>query len=88
MCGSQVGRYTKPAGDLAVYCDLHRDLQPDESRLYCGYRNQKVTDAEADAIRERYAQGGISHRDLAQLYGLNRSTVTGIINRSTHSGRR
>jgi hypothetical protein len=87
-CGGPVNRYQKPAGDLAVYCNLHSSMQPDKSRLYCGHSNQKITDAEADAIRERYAAGDISHADLAKAYGLSRSTVTGILNQLSHCGRR
>ena len=38
--------------------------------------------AKADAIREAYAQGGISMRALAQRYGTTASNVHGVIHRT------
>lgn len=40
----------------------------------------KLTDEQVDQIRERYAQGGISHPTLAKQYGVNASHITRIIN--------
>lgn len=43
----------------------------------------KVTFAQAEEIRRRYAAGGISTRELAKEYGIGKTTVSGIINNRT-----
>ena len=40
----------------------------------------KLTDAEVDEIRERYAAGGISQKDLGAQYGVSGSAVSAIVN--------
>jgi hypothetical protein len=41
----------------------------------------KLTDAQVDAIRERYAHGGISQKALGALYSVDGSTVSLIVHR-------
>lgn len=43
----------------------------------CSYA--KLTDAQVAEIRARYAQGGISQRQLGELYGVSRSTICNIV---------
>ena len=43
--------------------------------------NAKLTDAQVDEIRERYAAGGISQRALGAEYGVGGPTVSMIVNR-------
>lgn len=41
----------------------------------------KLTDKQVEAIRKRYADGGIRHKDLAAEYGVSRTLITLILNR-------
>lgn len=43
----------------------------------------KISAADVDAIRARYANGGTTHAELAREYGLARNTVTQILLRYT-----
>lgn len=43
-------------------------------------RRRRLTEAQKDDIRERYAQGDIGTRPLARMYGVSRSLVQLIIN--------
>lgn len=45
----------------------------------CG--RSKLKDSQVLAIREEYARGGITHREIAAKYGVSGSLVTVIINR-------
>ena len=45
----------------------------------------KLTAAEVREIRERYAKGGVTHRELGEEYGIARQTVTDLINQKTFS---
>lgn len=40
----------------------------------------KLTDAQVDAIRSRYAQGGVSQQALADQYGVSRPNISMIVN--------
>jgi hypothetical protein len=51
----------------------------EHSRLHSTTR--KLTGADVRAIRERYAIGGISHAALGREYGVNKVTVTRILQR-------
>ena len=44
----------------------------------------KLTQQQADAIRKEYAQGGTSHRQLADKYGVSKPTITRILNNKTY----
>lgn len=41
----------------------------------------RLTDAQVDEIRSRYAAGGIRHKDLAAEYGVSQALISMIINR-------
>lgn len=43
----------------------------------------KLTDAKVFRIRQLYAQGGITHRELGKQFGVGRSTISHIIRRET-----
>lgn len=43
---------------------------------------RSVSPEQAQAIRDRYAQGDLSYGALAKLHGMTRSTVTCIVNRT------
>ena len=43
----------------------------------------KLTAEQVREIRERYAKGGITHRELGEQYGIARRTVTDLINEKT-----
>lgn len=42
-------------------------------------RHRQLTDADEAAIRERYAAGGVTHKALAEEYGVGRTTVTEVL---------
>jgi hypothetical protein len=42
---------------------------------------QKLTPADRDEIRRLYALGGITHRELGAMYGVDRRTITGAMRR-------
>lgn len=54
---------------------MHPERMPRGSRHGCA----KLTEAKVDAIRRRYAAGGITHQDLAREYGVSKCTVGAII---------
>lgn len=43
-------------------------------------RNTKLTDEERDEIRKIYATGNSSHRKLAELYNVEKSTIAFVLN--------
>lgn len=85
-CGGPVNRYEGPE----AYCHLHTHLIPvlDKRRLCVGNRPAKLTQAQAEAIRVRYAEGGVSHAELAAMFGVARNTVTGLLNGLTYKNRK
>lgn len=42
--------------------------------------NSKLTKAKVEEIRTRYAQGGITYKELRSEYGVNDSVLSGILN--------
>jgi hypothetical protein len=42
-----------------------------------------LADKEVIEIRNRYAQGGISHRELAKMYGVAHTTTINVVNHRT-----
>lgn len=42
-----------------------------------------LTEDQVREIRDRYAQGGVFERELAELFGVPRSTINGILRRRT-----
>lgn len=46
----------------------------------------KLTDAQVRQIREWYANGGITHKFLADLFGVARRTICAAINRQNYAG--
>lgn len=48
-------------------------------------RNHHLTDQQARDIRAIYAAGGISQKDLGARFGVNSSTVWGIVHRKTYT---
>ena len=51
------------------------------------HSNAKVNGAQVRDIRTRYAQGGITHRELGEMYGIARQTVTDLINEESFAVR-
>ena len=51
------------------------------------HSNAKVNSAQVRDIRSLYAQGGITHRELGEMYGIARRTVTDLINEETFAVR-
>lgn len=45
-----------------------------------GSGKSKLTEAQAREIKTRYAAGGVLMKDLAAEFGVNKSTVTGVLN--------
>lgn len=50
-----------------------------------GTGSAKLTEAQVIEIRQKYAQGSVTHMELASEYGLDRSSVSSIIRRRTWS---
>jgi hypothetical protein len=67
---------------LGTQLDNRRDCA-NKGRAASGENNaaSKLTIAQVYDIRERYAQGGVSHRQLAQEYNVRHSTIGAIIRR-------
>ena len=51
------------------------------------HSNAKVNGSQVREIRSLYAQGGITHRELGEMYGIARPTVTKLINEDTFAVR-
>jgi hypothetical protein len=80
--------------DVCHSCDVRRCVNY-EKHLSLGTRSQnmhdartkgrhpaqKLTQAQVDAIRARYAEGGTSHRKLAAEYGVSGGTISHIMTR-------
>lgn len=43
----------------------------------------KLTDEQITAIRARYAMGGVTHRSLAELFGVGKTTIWKIVRKDT-----
>jgi|SRR5579875_1134712 len=69
---------------LGSQADNVRDMDAKGRRVTRHLRHEqhpraKLASADVAFIRERYAQGGVTHRDLARKYGVDRTTVTAIL---------
>jgi len=42
--------------------------------------NSKLSSAQIAALRHRYAEGDITHTELARIYGIHRGQVSRIVN--------
>lgn len=51
--------------------------------VYGEDRRHKVTEKEVISLREEYASGTVSHRDLAVRYGISNRNVSAIIRGET-----
>ena len=49
----------------------------------CCHSNAKVNSAQVREIRSLYAKGGITHRELGEMYGIAQQTVSDLINEET-----
>lgn len=58
-------------------------LHPDRVLRGEGLPQSKLTDDQVVAIRQRFAQGGITKTDLAAMYGVDRGTILHIVTRKT-----
>jgi hypothetical protein len=48
--------------------------------------HSKLTEAQAQEIRAAYVRGGVSHRALAEQYGINKSNITRLLGGRTYRG--
>lgn len=67
-----------------LFLGTHNDNMADmksKGRQKHGNGKAKVTEAQVLEIRQKYARGGITHRELAAIYGVNREAISNIIQR-------
>ena len=68
---------------LGTQADNLQDMANKDRRKGERHSNHKLTDTQVREIRDLYAQGGISHSQLARQFGVNRGTIQFILARKT-----
>lgn len=80
---SAARRETEIAKCQVLCAPCHSVKSATESARGSDHGLAKLTEADVRDIRVRYSTGGISYRELAELYGLHKSTIGAIILKQT-----
>ena len=67
-------------GDPANYRALCKEChQVYDEQIGAHHANAKLSTLQAEAIRDRYASGGVSQTALADEYGVNQTTISSVV---------